>query len=123
VTDEHEQYDSELARFEERLAASASAHFSLLLFITGTSDLSMRAIRNVRSVCEGHLADRYDLKVIDVNRNSSLMSSYDIVAAPTLIKISPAPHRMLVGDLSNTARVLKALDIPASEESRGGLDR
>ncbi len=115
--------DDTLARFESQLAATADAHYSLLLFVTGASDLSMRAIRNVRALCESHLVGRYELQVIDVNRDANLMSSYDIVAAPTLIRVLPLPSRTLVGDMSNTARVLSALDIHADTETHGGLDR
>lgn len=111
------------ARFEGRLSATTTARYSLLLFVTGTSDLSMRAIRNVRAVCEAHLIGRYDLQVIDINRDPSLMSHYDVVASPTLIKVLPAPARMLVGDLSDTARVLRALDIISPPDPHGGLDR
>jgi circadian clock protein KaiB len=112
-----------LSQLEGQLAAVAEAQYSLLLFVTGTSDLSMRAIRNVRALCEEQLANRYELQVIDVNRDPSLMSSYDVVAAPTLIKVLPLPSRMLVGDLSDRARVLSALDIQPAAEPRGGLDR
>jgi circadian clock protein KaiB len=105
------EHDETLARYESRLAVAAEAHYSLLLFVTGTSDLSMRAIRNVQTLCEAHLSGRHSLEVIDVNRDASQMSTYDVVAAPTLIKVLPAPTRMLVGDLSDTARVLRALDI------------
>jgi circadian clock protein KaiB len=105
------EHDDTLARFERRLASTPDARYSLLLFVTGVSDLSMRAIRNVQSLCETHLPGRYDLQVVDVNRDASQMSKYDVVAAPTLIKVLPAPARMLVGDLSDTARVLRALDI------------
>ena len=103
--------DDILARFENRLATAATEQYSLLLFVTGVSDLSMRAIRNVQSLCATHLHDRYELEVIDVNRDPSQMSRYDVVAAPTLIKVLPSPARMLVGDLSDTSRVLRALDI------------
>lgn len=115
--------DDILARFAAQLTEAADAHYSLVLFVTGASDLSMRAIRNVRTLCETHLAGRYELQVVDVNRDASLMSAYDIVAAPTLIRVLPLPSRTLVGDLSNTARVLSALDIQAEPDAPGGLDR
>jgi circadian clock protein KaiB len=99
-----------LAQFEARLAERDSS-YSLTLFVTGASELSGRAIANVRALCEQHLAGRYTLEVVDVLRDPSMMSVYDIVAAPTLIKERPLPKRMLVGDLSDTARVLKALDV------------
>lgn len=117
------QQDDALARFESRLASASEAHYSLLLFVTGVSDLSMRAIRNVQALCETHLPGRYELEVVDVNRDASQMSQYDVVAAPTLIKVLPAPARMLVGDLSDTARVLSALDIMPIVKPAGGLDQ
>jgi circadian clock protein KaiB len=100
-----------LSRFETRLAEQAQAHYVLTLFVTGASELSGRAIANVRTICEEHLADRYTLSVVDVLRDASLMSAHDVVAAPTLIKEAPLPKRMLVGDLSDTARVLASLDV------------
>jgi circadian clock protein KaiB len=105
------QGDGALARFESRLAEAESAHYALTLFVTGASDLSGRAIRNISALCEEHLAGRYNLEVVDVHRDPALMSSYDLVAAPALIKEAPLPKRMLVGDLSDTARVLAALDL------------
>jgi circadian clock protein KaiB len=95
----------------------------LTLFVTGASEMSVRAIGNVRAMCEEHLRGRYQLTVVDVHRDVALLSSYDVVAAPTLIKESPLPKRMLVGDLSDTARVVAALDIstigPAVAASAG----
>ena len=98
-------------RFEARLQESAASHYALTLFVTGASDLSGRAIINIRALCEEHLAGRYSLQVVDVHKDPHLMSSYDLVAAPALIKEAPLPKRMLVGDLSDTGRVLAALDV------------
>ena len=103
-----------LLRFEAHEAAMASAEYVLTLFVTGASDLSMRAINNVRALCEEHLHDRYQLEVIDVYRDAATMSLHDVIAAPTLLKEVPLPRRVLVGDLSDTARVLKALGIETS---------
>jgi circadian clock protein KaiB len=100
-----------LARFEARLEEQESASYVLTLFVTGASEMSGRAIANVRSLCDEHLAGRHSLEVVDVHRDPSLMSAHDVVAAPTLIKEQPLPKRMLVGDLSDTERVLAALDI------------
>ncbi len=100
-----------LQRFETRLAEQEESSYVLTLFVTGASDMSGRAIANVQALCEAHLQGRYTLEVIDVHRDASLMSVHDVVAAPTLIKEMPLPKRMLVGDLSDTARVLAALDI------------
>jgi circadian clock protein KaiB len=103
--------ESILERFEGRLKQSKTSHYTLTLFVTGASDLSSRAIINIRALCEQHLDGRYTLVVVDVHKDPQLMSSYDLVAAPALIKEAPLPKRMLVGDLSDTARVLAALDI------------
>lgn len=105
--------DDTLARFESRLAERDSSYV-LTLFVTGASELSGRAIANVRTLCEKHLSGRFSLEVVDVLRDPSTMSTYDVVAAPTLIKEWPLPKRMLVGDLSDTLRVLKALDISSA---------
>jgi circadian clock protein KaiB len=112
------EYESSLQRFEDRVVERATAPYVLTLFVTGASDMSMRAIGNVRAICENHLAGRYHLEVVDVHRDAALMSSYDVVAAPTLIKEAPLPKRMLVGDLSDTVRVLAALDIGTGQTSQ-----
>ena len=105
------QFDATLAKFEQRLAELGPGEYVLTLFVTGASDLSGRAVTNVRTFCETHLAGRYRLEVVDVLRDQSQMVSRDVFAAPTLITESPLPQRRVVGDLSDTARVLAALDI------------
>jgi circadian clock protein KaiB len=105
------EFDATLARFEQRLVHLATANYVLLLFVTGASDLSVQAIRNVQALCETHLLGRYQLEVVDIYRDPHLMASYGVVAAPTLVRQAPKPQRMLVGDLSDTARVMAALDI------------
>lgn len=113
-----------LALFQARLEEQECAPYVLTLFVTGASEMSGRAIANVRALCDEHLAGRHSLEVIDVHRDASMMSVHDVVAAPTLIKEQPLPKRMLVGDLSDTARVLAALDIrsartPSSAAPKG----
>ena len=100
-----------LARFEAGLEEQRESLYVLTLFVTGASDMSGKAIANVRALCEKYLPGRYTLEVVDVHRDPSMMSVHDVVAAPTLIKEMPLPKRMLVGDLSDTARVLAALDV------------
>ena len=68
-------------RLEARLQESSVSHYVLTLFVTGASDLSGRAITNIRALCEEHLAGRYTLHVVDVHKDPQLMSSYDLVAA------------------------------------------
>ena len=88
-----------------------STHYRLRLFVTGTTPRSARAIQNLRTICEGHLAGRYDLEVIDIYQHPEHVKAEQIVVTPTLVKQFPLPLRKLIGDLSDTARVLDALDI------------
>jgi circadian clock protein KaiB len=114
------EHDETLRRFESRLTELAVAQYILLLFVTGASDLSAQAVGNVRSLCETYLPGRYHLDVVDIHRNAALMAEYGVIAAPTLVRQAPAPRRMLVGDLSDTARVLAVLDIRTSVGSGPG---
>ncbi len=70
------------------------------------------AIRNIRYICEKHLANMYDLEVIDIYQHPQEAARAQIIAAPTLIKLSPEPMRRAIGDLSNEVKVLAALDLP-----------
>ena len=88
-----------------------TARYLLRLFVTGTAPRSARAIRNIRAVCEDHLPDRYDLEVIDIYQHPEHVRTEQIIVTPTLVKQSPLPVRKLIGDLSDTARVLAGLDI------------
>jgi len=85
--------------------------YVLRLYVSGMMPRSTRAIENVRAICEEHLQGRYDLEIIDIYQQPVLAAGEQIVAAPTLIKKLPAPLRRIIGDLSNTERVLVGLDI------------
>lgn len=104
-------HDATLRRYEDRLAELDSAHYLFTLFVAGASDFSRRAIENILELFELNLAGRYDLEVVDVYRDRSATSASNVLAAPTLIRESPIPKRRLVGDLSDTARVLRVLGI------------
>jgi circadian clock protein KaiB len=112
--------DSTVSQFEDALSDLTVNDYVLTLFVAGASDMSVRAIRNVRAICETYLLGRYQLQVVDIHRDATLMSTYDVVAAPTLVRDAPSPKRMLVGDLSDTARVLAALDIVAIPAQTAG---
>lgn len=104
-------HDETLRRYEHRLAELDSAHYLFTLFVAGASDPSRRAIANIRELFEFHLAGRYDLEVVDIYRDSAATAASNVIAAPTLIRESPLPKRRLVGDLSDTARVLSVLGV------------
>ena len=98
-------------KFERLIRKPGRKHYVLRLYITGTTPRSSQAIANIRSLCEEHLAGRYDLEVIDIYQQPAEASGQQIIAAPTLIKKHPFPSRRMVGDLSNRERVLVGLDL------------
>jgi circadian clock protein KaiB len=85
--------------------------YSLRLFVTGTNPRSTRAIQNIRAICDEQLEGRYELEVIDLYQHPEQAKPEQIVVAPTLLKTLPLPVRRLVGDLSNSQRVLVGLDL------------
>jgi circadian clock protein KaiB len=87
--------------------------FELRLYVTGMTPRSTRAITAVRMLCDELLRGRYDLEIIDVYQQPALSQREQIVATPTLIKKGPAPQRRLIGDMSNRARLLAGLGLPA----------
>jgi circadian clock protein KaiB len=86
--------------------------YLLHLYITGATPNSLRAVRNIKELCERFLAGRYELLIVDIYQQPHLAREQQIVAAPTLIRLRPLPRRQLVGDLSNREAVLMALGIP-----------
>jgi len=90
---------------------TAVDRYVLRLFVSGMTPRSTRAVQNVRAICEEHLHGRYDLEVIDIYQQPTLARGEQIIAAPTLVKKSPAPLRYIIGDLSSTERVLRGLDL------------
>lgn len=86
-------------------------HFELNLYIAGASSNSVRAVANLREICEKYIKDRYTLRVIDVHQEKSLAAEEQLVALPMLIKTRPYPERRLIGDMSDTQKVLKGLGI------------
>ena len=100
-------------KFEETLNQGhvRRAEYILRLYVTGSTPRSLRAISNLKRLCEEYLAGEYDLEVVDIYKNPAAAREAQIVAAPTLIKKLPAPLRRFVGDLSNTQKLLIGLDI------------
>lgn len=100
------------AKFEAALKRSApEKRYVLRLFVTGMTARSSDAIRIIRALCEEHLADRYDLEVIDLYSDPARARDEQIIAAPTLVKKLPLPLRKLIGNLSQKDRVLVGLDL------------
>ena len=100
----------------DRAAREAQAEkYVLRLYVTGMTPRSIRAVENVRTICEEHLQGRYDLEVIDIYQQPALAEGEQIIATPTLIKKLPLPLRKVIGDMSSTERVLIGLDLQRSK--------
>jgi circadian clock protein KaiB len=85
--------------------------FVLRLYVAGHSPTCVRAFTNLKRLCEEHLANRYRIEVIDLLQNPQLARGDQILAIPTLVRQLPEPVKKIIGDLSNTERVLVGLDL------------
>ncbi len=98
-------------KWEEALSKTADEKYCLRLYVTGTTPKSIRAITNIKRICEAHLQGRYTLEVVDIYQQPVLAKEEQIIAAPTLIKKLPLPLRKFIGDMTNTDRILLGLDL------------
>ncbi len=87
------------------------AEYVLCLFVTGASPNSMRAITNIKEICEVHLKGNYNLEIIDVYQQADIAKREQLVALPMLLRKQPLPEKRLIGDLSDTTKVLNALGL------------
>ncbi|MBO1076647.1 circadian clock KaiB family protein [Roseomonas marmotae] len=85
--------------------------YRLRLYVAGQTPKSLTAMANLKRVCEQHLAGRYEIEVIDLMKNPRLAAGDQILAIPTLVRRLPSPLKRIIGDLSNTDKVLVGLDI------------
>jgi len=108
--------------FEEALKENAlrRARYILRLYVTGSSHRSLRAVYNLKKICEEYLPDDYDLEVIDIYKDPAAAREEQIIAAPTLVKKLPRPIRKFVGDMSNTEKILVGLDVYERHENKKG---
>ena len=90
---------------------AAADTFVLRLYVAGQTPKSTLAFANLKKICEEHLAGRYQIEVIDLLENPHLASSDQILVIPTLVRKLPVPVRKIIGDLSNSERVLIGLDL------------
>jgi circadian clock protein KaiB len=87
----------------------------LRLYVAGQSPKSLRAFANLKRLCDEHLAGHYEIEVIDLVEHPSRAQSDDILAIPTLVRRLPEPLRKIIGDLSNTERVLVGLRVETDD--------
>ncbi|HEX9703896.1 MAG TPA: circadian clock KaiB family protein [Gemmatimonadales bacterium] len=83
----------------------------LRLYVAGQTPKSIAALANLKRLCEGHLAGRYRIEIVDLLKQPQLARRDDIVVIPTLVRKLPPPIRKIIGDLSNVERVLVGLDV------------
>src|ERR1051326_838301 len=104
-------------RFERAARKQGDAKYVLLLFVTGATPKSTRAILNVKRFCDEHLRDHYRLRIVDLYQQPDSARKEQIVAAPTLIKRLPLPLRRFVGDMSDAKRLLDGLKLQSANST------
>jgi circadian clock protein KaiB len=97
--------------FEKAVELQDHAKYVLRLYVTGMTPKSTKAIINVQGICEKYLGGTYELKVIDIYQQPKLAKGEQIIATPTLIKKLPLPLRKVIGDMSDTEKVLLGIDL------------
>jgi circadian clock protein KaiB len=98
-----------------------SEQYLLRLYVAGTNTQSMRAIANIKKICEMYLKDCYTLEVIDLYQQPERANLAQIIAIPTLVRENPLPIRRIIGDLADVSQVCASLDIPTNP--RQGVEK
>ena len=96
--------------------------WELRLYVAGQTAKSLAALANLKEVCERYLAGKYTIEVIDLLKNPQLAQGDQIVAIPTLVRRLPEPIRKIIGDLSNTERVLVGLQLRPAKGQKGEIE-
>ena len=104
---------------KKRTATQKGDIWELRLYVAGQTPKSLTAFANLKRLCEEHLAGQYRIEVIDLLENPQLAKGDQIVAIPTLVRKLPEPLKKIIGDLSNTERVLVGLDLRLAVEAIG----
>jgi circadian clock protein KaiB len=86
----------------------------LRLYVAGTTPRSLRAVQNIKRICDSELPDQYTLEVVDVYKQPDRLAQDQVIAIPTLIKFAPGEVKRLIGDLSQEAQVRKGLGLIAA---------
>ncbi len=91
--------------------------YQLRLYVAGQTPKSLAAFANLKKICEEHMPGQYEIEVIDLLKKPQLASGDQILAIPTLVRKLPQPIKKIIGDLSNTERVLVGLDLREQKQS------
>jgi circadian clock protein KaiB len=103
------------ARSPGKKRASPPIKYVLCLYVAGETPKSRSALDNLQQICRVHLNGHCRIKIIDLHKNPRLARDHQILALPTLVRQLPPPIRKIIGDLSNTERVLVGLDIKSGK--------
>lgn len=104
-----------IAAFEKALDKTGEGEYVLHLYVAGMGPKSVKAINNIKHICEEFMPDKYQLEVIDIYQYPIFDKDDQIVAAPTLIKELPPPLRRIIGSMSDTERVLVGMDLKSRD--------
>jgi circadian clock protein KaiB len=96
------------------VAVQEPDHWHLRLYVAGQSPKSLKAFANLTRLCDEHVLGQYKIEIVDLIENPQLAAGDEIVAIPTLVRRLPAPIRKIIGDLSDTDRVLVGLQLRRS---------
>ena len=107
---------TETGRQKSEIPEAESDMWELRLYVAGQTPKSMTAFANLKKLCEEHLAGKYRIEVVDLLKNPQLARGDQILAIPTLVRRLPQPLKKIIGDLSNTERVLVGLDLRPFKE-------
>jgi len=99
------------ARLKPAAAACNGLAWNLRLYVAGRTPKSITAFENLKRICEEHLRGQYEIEIVDLIKQPQLAKGDQILALPTLVRRLPEPIRKIIGDLSNTERVLVGLDL------------
>ena len=95
------------------MGVNESKPYVLRLYVTDATPKSARAIVNARRILEEHLHGKYSLEILNIAEHVAQATADQSICAPTLLRLAPPPARRIIGDMSDVARVLKGLDVPA----------
>jgi len=112
----HQSFIQEITMKETKKSTSAGTDnkggtYKLRLYVTGQTPNCITALTNLKKICEDHLKGKYQIEVIDLLENPQLAAGDQILAIPTLVRKLPPPLKKIIGNLSNTERVLVGLDL------------
>ncbi len=111
-----EPRENSYAEFEEASKSKRKEQYVLRLYISGMTSRSLRAIENLKKICDRSLQGCYNLEVIDISQHPDAVSKEDVIATPTLIKELPKPIRRIIGDLTDTEKILVALNLSQTKK-------